>query len=230
MVPAPKTSAPLGALYRVRWWVAVPEPYVEPKSWRTWTPLLVVEESGTSPAGRAALSGASSHSYPSVPSAQGGGLAWGLRGDTGVAPDAHLAVGRRHVDRGGAGVDPEHRARDRVLRTTAVGRRAEAGIAPSPGPDVGVARRPGVDLGVRVGLLVTDQGSPVGGRAAGGAGLPAGLPEALVAREEGEVDAGGPGRLDVGALGPGPVLVVADGEEGLVLAGSRSRTWRCPPR
>ena len=68
MVPAPKTSAPLAALYRVRWWVAVPSPYVEPKSWRTWTPLLVVEESGTSPAGRVALSGASSHSYPSVPS------------------------------------------------------------------------------------------------------------------------------------------------------------------
>ena len=49
----------------------------------------------------------------------------------------------------------------------------------------------GVDLGAGVGLLVGDQGAVVGARAVGGAGLPAGLPEALVAAEEGEVDAGG---------------------------------------
>ena len=50
------------------WWVAVPGAKVEPLSWRTSTPLLVVEESCTSPAGRKLLAGASSHSYPRVPS------------------------------------------------------------------------------------------------------------------------------------------------------------------
>ena len=39
----------------------------------------------------------------------------------------------------------------------------------------------------------------------------------LVAAEEGEVDAGGPGRFDVGALARRPVLVVADREEDLVV-------------
>ena len=47
--------------------------------------------------------------------------------------------------------------------------------------------------------------------------LPARLPEHLVAGEEAEVHARGARRLDVGALWTGPVLVVADGEEDLVL-------------
>ena len=39
----------------------------------------------------------------------------------------------------------------------------------------------------------------------------------LVAAEEGEVDAGVAGRLDVGPLAARPVLVVADGHEHLVV-------------
>src|SRR5207244_2103119 len=77
------------------------------------------------------------------------------------------------------------------------------------GPDV-VGQVERVDAGVGLGLLVGDQGAVVV--------LPAGLPEDLVAAEEGQVHAGVAGGLDVGALLAGPVLVVADREEGLVVA------------
>ena len=45
MVPAEKTSAPLGALYIVRWWVVVPGTTVLPKSVRYWevSPMVVLQ-------------------------------------------------------------------------------------------------------------------------------------------------------------------------------------------
>ena len=127
--------------------------------------------------------------------------------DGGAAPEAHLAVGRRHRHRVAAAVDGEDRPGQRVLRPAAVGRRAEARIAPGAGPHA----RQRIDLGVGVRLLVRHQRA-VRRRRAVDAGLPARLPEDLVAAEEREVDAGVARRFDVGALAARPVLVVADGE------------------
>ena len=81
---------------------------------------------------------------------------------------------------------------------------AGAPVAPRAGP---LGRR--VDLLVRVRLLVGDERAVVV--------RPARLPEHLVAAEEGEVHAGVARGLDVAALLPGPVLVVADGQERAVL-------------
>ena len=81
-----------------------------------------------------------------------------------------------------------------------------ARVAPGAGPDPGSR----VDLRVRVRLLVGDE------RAV--RILPAGLPEDLVAAEERQMHARIARRLDIGALGAGPVLVMADREEGPVLS------------
>ena len=56
-----------------------------------------------------------------------------------------------------------------------------------------------------------------------GARLPARLPEHLVAAEEGEVDAGVARGLDAGALRGRPVLVVAAGDEDLVVLEQQRR-------
>ena len=58
---------------------------------------------------------------------------------------------------------------------------------------------------------------PVRGVGAVDAGFPARLPEHFVSAPEGEIDAGGTRSLDVGALWPGPVLVVAHRQKDLVL-------------
>ena len=73
---------------------------------------------------------------------------------------------------------------------------------------------------VVVGLLVTDQGA-VRGAAAVDARLAPGLPEHLVAAEERQVHAGVAGRLDVGPLRAGPVLVVPGRHEHLVVGQQR---------
>ncbi len=63
MVPAPNTSAPLGALYRVRLWVALPLPKLVPSSRRrSGETLYVALDMSISPAGREPLSRSSSHS------------------------------------------------------------------------------------------------------------------------------------------------------------------------
>ena len=98
-----------------------------------------------------------------------------------------------------------------VLTTARPRRRAEPRVAPGAGP---LGRR--VDLGVGVRLLVGDERA-IRRAAAVDAGLPARLPEHLVAAEEREVHAGGTCVLDVRALRARPVFVVADGHEYLVL-------------
>ena len=131
-----------------------------------------------------------------------------------VAPEAHPSVGLRHGEVVGEdAVEHEDGAAQRVLGAAAVGGRAEPCVAPGTGPDV---RTDGIRLGVVGRLLVADE-RPVGGSGRIDAALPARLPEDLVAAEEGQVHAGGTCRLDVGALGAGPVLVVAVGHPDAVL-------------
>ena len=100
----------------------------------------------------------------------------------------------------------------RILRSAAVGRRAEARIAPGAGPDVGQR----IDLGVGVRFLVADQRGVRRVRCVD-AVFPTGLPEHFVAAEERQIDAGVAGRLDVGPLLARPVFVVTNGDEHLVL-------------
>src|SRR5439155_15847241 len=109
-----------------------------------------------------------------------------------------------------------HDAGHAVFRPPTVGRRAEPVVPPRPRPDV-LRLVQGVRPGPVLRLLVADQGAVRRARRVG-AVLPAGLPERLVAAEEGQVDPGVAGGLDVGPLAAGPVLVVADGQEGPVLA------------
>ena len=140
-------------------------------------------------------------------------LAGGERCDGGVAPEAHLAVARRHQHGVVAvAVHREDGAVDRVLGTAAVRGRAEARVTPRAGPHVGQR----IDLGVGVRLLVADQRAV---RRAGAvdAVLPARLPEAVVAAEDGDVHAGGARRLDVRSLGARLVLVVTHRHEDAVL-------------
>ena len=87
----------------------------------------------------------------------------------------------------------------------------EARVAPRARPGRGIGRR------VEVRVLVGRQRAVRRRGAVGAARLPAGLPVHLVAAEEGEADAGVAGGLDVGALLAGPVLVVAAGEDDLVV-------------
>src|SRR5207237_9484932 len=104
-----------------------------------------------------------------------------------------------------------------VLGAAAVRRWAEAGIAPGAGPGPRRRHIQRIDARVVLRLLVADQRA-VGRARAVDAVLPADLPEGLVADEEGEVDAGVAGRLDVGALRPRPVFVMADRQEHFVVA------------
>ena len=81
-------------------------------------------------------------------------------------------------------------------------------IAPGSSPSRRVGRVYDL-IGVR--FFVTDQ-STVGRARAVDAVLPSRLPETLITTEEGEVNPRGQRGLYVGALGPGPVLVMADGK------------------
>ena len=109
-------------------------------------------------------------------------------------------------------VDLEELSGERILRVAAADRRrAEARIAEGSGPLVGR-----IDARIRPGLLVRDHGA-VGRRVAAEAVAQPGPPVDFVAAPELKIDAGVPGRLDVGALRPGPVLVVTDVEIGLVV-------------
>ena len=132
--------------------------------------------------------------------------------DARVAPEPHLPVGGGHSHRVVAErVDLVERPHQCVLGAAAVGGRAETRVAPRPGP-----RGRGVDLRRVARLLVTDERSHRRARA-GDAVLPARFPEDGVAAEETEVDPGRAGVLDARPLLSGPVLVVADRQERLVV-------------
>ncbi len=145
----------------------------------------------------------------------------GLSRDRRVAPEAVARELGRDLDRILAiGVDHEDRPGESVLRPTSVGRRTEPGIAPGAGPG-----RVGIDLRSRLRLLVGDERGERRALAVD-ARLPPCLPEDFVATEEREIDAGVARRLDVGALRRRPVLVVADGQEGVVLEQLRATPGR----
>ena len=139
------------------------------------------------------------------------------RRDGRVPPEAQARVDAWHRDRRRAAVDGEDLSGDGVLRASAVGRRAEARIAPRPGP-----RRVRIGLVVVVSFFVGDQRTVR--RAVDDARLEARLPEHVVAGQEREVDARIARGLDGVALAVGPVLVVANREEHLRLgrAGERA--------
>src|SRR5262249_41683939 len=115
--------------------------------------------------------------------------------NTGVAPEAHLAVGLRNCDRRVATIHGKEGAGEGVLGTAPIGRGAEARVLPGAGPH----SRQRIDLRIVMRLLVADQGA-IGGASAVDAGLPADLPESFIAAEEREMDAGRSSRLHVGPL------------------------------
>ena len=133
------------------------------------------------------------------------------------APEAQLAVGGGHLDRAACQQLTVKIVPVSAFSGCAALRVERARVAPGARP----RRRTRVDL-------ARSRGSPCRRRACGTrcssrrCCLPARLPEHLVAAEEGEVDAGVARRLDVGALRAGPVLVVADGQEDLVVADQRA--------
>ena len=185
-VPAPNTSAPLGARYSVRWWVAVPVPggaavvgeRLDPADRRRGQ----VELSG----GTQAVVGidvplVAERACPSPAS----GSARRQLADRGVSPEPELAVLRGHRDVAATRVDEELLAGQGVRRVPPVCRRAEAGIGPRSRPGGWILR---IGRRVEVGLLVGGQ-RPVGSIRAVLAGTPPRLPEDLVAAEEREVDA-----------------------------------------
>ena len=136
-------------------------------------------------------------------------------GDRGVAPEPQARELRRHLH-ADAAVDVRpvrhvQSAGQRVLRAARVGRRHEAVVAPRARPD-----GRGVDFRVGLALLVANE-CPIWGARGVGAVLPAGLPEHLVAAEERQVHAGVARRFDVHPHPRGPVFVVADRKERLVL-------------
>src|SRR5262249_18416151 len=123
-------------------------------------------------------------------------------GDRAVAPQPQQALGRRYLQRQVVVVGHERGTAQRVLRLGTVQRRGEPRVPPGTRPLAGglVVDR------VVPGVLVADQ-RPVAGVAAVLAGGVVRLPVRLVAAEEGQVHAGVPGRLHIGPLGAGPVLV-----------------------
>src|SRR5262249_28520988 len=140
-------------------------------------------------------------------------LIGGQRGHARVAPEAQMGV--EAGDRNGprlVAVDGEEGAGQTVLGPAAVGRRAEARVAPVAGPDV----RQRVGLGVVERFLVADQRA-IGRAGAVDAVLPARLPKAFIPTEKRQADAGVAGGLDVGALVGRPVFVVAHRQEDLVV-------------
>ncbi len=148
---------------------------------------------------------------------QGRGLPRLERCDTGIPPESQQGVGCRDLNGGSEIaacplVDGKDGAGQVVFRPTAVRRWAEPRVAPAPRPDV----RQRVDLGVGMRFFIAHEGAI---RSAGAvdARLPAGLPEHLVAAEEGQVHPRVPRHLDVGPLCAGPVFVVADREKDLML-------------
>ena len=206
-VPAPNTSAPLAWRYSVRWCFgrsrAVGRPMIEQHRGVRNRRARQAERARRAvrrcprprPTRSRAFRSAGSRPRP-------------------VASTATLVLRHRRIlpsaagtriARGGAVVDHEQLPREGVLRPALRRRGLKRGSRHVP-----VHTGVGSIFASCVRLLVGDQ------RAV--AVLPAGLPEHLVAAEEGEVHAGIAGRLDVRALGARPVLVVADGQEGLVLA------------
>ncbi len=141
---------------------------------------------------------------------QGGHLA-GLDGGHGrVAPGPQQRRTVRNGDRvGPEGIHLEYGAGERVFRASAVGWRTEARVAPCARPLAGR-----VDLGDCVRLLVGHE-RPV--RGAGRVGFPARLPVDLVSADEDQMHAGVARGLHIGALVSGPVFVVADRHEDLVV-------------
>ena len=154
---------------------------------------------------------------------QGRRGAAGERGHAGVPPESRLALGRRDLDREVVAVGHVGGAGQAVLRFATVGGRAEPRVPPRARPLAGR-----VDLGVVPGLLVADE-SPVGRATAVDARLVPGLPVHLVAAEEGQVQPGSACRLHVRPLRAGPVLVVADGDEGLVVGQQGATTIGVDP-
>src|SRR6266851_2672584 len=123
-------------------------------------------------------------------------------------------------------VDHENCPGECVLGPTSIGWRAEPRIAPGPGPGRWIS---GVDDRVGRCFLVSDKGA-VGRRGAIDAALPACLPKCLVAAEEGQADTRSAGSLNVGALVAGPILVVADRHEDLVVLDQRAVPVAVKPR
>src|SRR6185436_14424262 len=139
-------------------------------------------------------------------------------GHRGVPPEAQSLELRADHHAIGAAVHRPQLPGERVLRAR-VERRREAGVAPGAGPGVRGIRIEALAAG-RERFLVADQRAIRGVRS-DDRGLVPRLPEHFVAAEERQVDAGVARALDVGALLPRPVLVVADREERLRRDGTR---------
>ena len=106
------------------------------------------------------------------------------RRDRRIPPEPQAAVGVGDVNGpGGRFVGDEDGAGEGVLRTAAVGRRAEPRIAPGAGP-----RRVGIDLRVVVRFFVPHERA-IGRRGAVDARFPPRLPEQFVPAEERQVNA-----------------------------------------
>src|SRR5438045_3271877 len=146
-------------------------------------------------------------------------VAWRVFGSGRIAPEAQALERAWHGDRRRAAIDGEELPGQRVLRTAAVAGRAEAHVAPRAGERRRIRR---IEHAVVLRLFVGDQRA-VRRRAAVDAVLVARLPEDRVAAHEREMDAGRARRFDVGALGAGPVLVVAGRHERLRPARARQR-------
>src|SRR6267142_3229542 len=103
------------------------------------------------------------------------------RGDVGVAPEAHLAIGFRHGD--GVvplSIDHEDRPRESILWSPSIRWGTKAWIAPRSSPCRGITR---IDDGIGVRLLITDQRSVRRVRPIN-AGHPTRLPEAFISAEK----------------------------------------------
>ncbi len=110
----------------------------------------------------------------------------------------------------------------------------EAHVAPGAGPvvgrvDVGIVFRAGIQREVRPSLLVADERPVVGVRAVDARLVPR-LPVDFVPAPEEQVDAGVARRLDIRALVPRPVFVMADRQIGLVPSRRSGRGGRCRRR
>jgi hypothetical protein len=143
------------------------------------------------------------------------GLSGCERVKTGIAPKSQLSLTGRNKHRiGPKCVDLIKLSRDCIFGATAVGRWAKTRIAPRAGP-----LRARVNLCVRPRLLVTDQ-CAIGRARSGNAVFPARSPKHLVPTEESEMDSSCPRRLDIGALLSGPIFIMTNRQEDLMLCKS----------
>ena len=96
IVPALNTRAPLAARYSVRWWVVVPGLTVLPKSCRSWRHRAgrrgQVDQAGRPEAVVDVLVGLVADGVRR----QRRSMLPGIDAEAGVAPQPHLALGRRH--------------------------------------------------------------------------------------------------------------------------------------